>query len=189
MTTPRIIKKYTNRRLYDTQISSYITLDDIRELVLDGEEFSIVDNRTGEDITRTILLQVISEQEEGGDPIFSADVLRNIIRFYGDSMQSTMSSYLELSLDMFNEQQQQFQDHLRDMLGASNPLNFLHELSREQMPLWRSVRRQYLRNLSRHDETDDDGCDEDEDAGDSDAQQDEGATAESNPRHGGDESR
>lgn len=148
MSKIRIIKKYPNRRLYDTEVSSYITLEDIRQLVLRGEDFKVVDKRSGRDITRTILLQVISEQEEGGDPIFSTKVLRNIIRFYGDSMQHTMSSYLELSLEFFNEQQQQFHDRLRRLLGANNPLAALREISQHQLPLWRSVRREFLRNLS-----------------------------------------
>lgn len=149
MSDVRIIKKYPNRRLYDTEISRYITLEEIRQLVLRGEEFQVVDKRTGNDITRTILLQVISEQEEGGDPIFSTKVLRNIIRFYGDSMQSTMSSYLELSLEFFSEQQHQFQDRLRRLLGANNPLAALREISQHQLPLWRSVRREFIRNLGR----------------------------------------
>ncbi|MDT0635471.1 polyhydroxyalkanoate synthesis repressor PhaR [Spectribacter hydrogenoxidans] len=148
MSDTRVIKKYPNRRLYDTEISRYITLEEIRQLVIKGEEFQVIDKRTGREITRTILLQVISEQEEGGDPIFTTNVLRNIIRFYGDTMQSVMSSYLELSLAFFNEQQHQFKDRLRRMLGANNPLATLRELSQDQLPIWRSVRREFLRNLS-----------------------------------------
>lgn len=144
----RIIKKYPNRRLYDTEISRYITLEEIRQLVLHGEDFMVIDKRSGDDITRTILLQVISEQEEGGNPIFSTRVLRNIIRFYGDSMQNTMSSYLELSLDFFNEQQHQFKDRLKRMLDVNNPLASLKEMSQHQLPIWRSVRREFLKNLT-----------------------------------------
>ncbi|ROO32434.1 polyhydroxyalkanoate synthesis repressor PhaR [Salinisphaera orenii] len=145
----RIIKKYPNRRLYDTEVSRYITLENIRQLVIRGEDFQVIDKRSGENITRTILLQVISEQEEGGDPIFRTEVLRNIIRFYGDSMQSTFSSYLELSLEFFSEQQQQFKDRMRRLLGANNPLTALRELSQYQLPIWRSVRREFLSNLTR----------------------------------------
>lgn len=148
MSQGRVIKKYPNRRLYDTEISRYITLEEIRQLVLSGEDFNIVEKRTGKDITRTILLQVISEQEEGGNPIFTTEVLRNIIRFYGDTMQSMMSSYLELSVAFFSEQQTQFKDRLRKILGANNPLLALREISQEQRPIWRSVRREFLRNLS-----------------------------------------
>lgn len=145
----RIIKKYPNRRLYDTEVSRYITLENIRQLVIRGEDFVVIDKRSGDDITRTILLQVISEQEEGGDPIFRTEVLRNIIRFYGDSMQSTVSSYLELSLEFFSEQQHQFKDRLRRLLGANHPLSVMRELSKEQLPLWRSVRREFLLNMKR----------------------------------------
>ena len=145
----RIIKKYPNRRLYDTEVSRYITLENIRQLVIRGEHFTVIDKRSGDDITRTILLQVISEQEEGGDPIFRTEVLRNIIRFYGDSMQSTVSSYLELSLEFFSEQQHQFKERMRRLLGANNPLTALRELSQYQLPIWRSVRREFLSNLTR----------------------------------------
>lgn len=145
----RTIKKYPNRRLYDTEVSRYITLENIRQLVIQGEHFQVIDKRNGEDITRSILLQVISEQEEGGDPIFRTEVLRNIIRFYGDSMQSTVSSYLELSLEFFSEQQHQFKERLRGLLGANNPLTTLRELSQHQLPIWRTVRREFLANLSR----------------------------------------
>lgn len=147
MSQRRVIKKYPNRRLYDTEISRYITLEEIRQLVLQGDDFRVIEKRTGHDITRTILLQVISEQEEGGNPIFSTQVLRTIIRFYGDSMQNMMSSYLELSVAFFSEQQTQFIDRLRNILGANNPLQALREISHEQRPLWRSVRREFLKNL------------------------------------------
>lgn len=152
----RIIKKYPNRRLYDTEVSRYITLENIRQLVIRGEHFQVIDKRSGDDITRTILLQVISEQEEGGDPIFRTEVLRNIIRFYGDSMQSTVSSYLELSLEFFSEQQQQFKDRLRRLVGGNNPLSTLRELSQHQLPIWRTVRREFLANLKRREKHDED---------------------------------
>lgn len=149
----RIIKKYPNRRLYDTEVSRYITLENIRQLVIRGEDFKVIDKRSGDDITRTILLQVISEQEEGGNPIFRTEVLRNIIRFYGDSMQSTVSSYLELSLEFFSEQQQQFKDRMRRLLGVNNPLSALREMSQHQLPIWRTVRREFLDNLKRREKT------------------------------------
>lgn len=147
--SPRIIKKYPNRRLYDTEISRYITLEDIRKLVLEGVDFSVIDKRSRKDITRTILLQIISEQEEGGNPIFTTRVLRQIIRFYGDSMQSTMSGYLDLSLQLFNEQSQQFRDQLKRLLqNNNNPVKALRELSQPHLPIWRSVRREFLNNIS-----------------------------------------
>jgi polyhydroxyalkanoate synthesis repressor PhaR len=145
----RIIKKYPNRRLYDTEISRYITLDEIRQLVLDGVEFAVQDSRDGSDITRSILLQVISEQEEGGNPIFSTEVLTRFIRFYGDSMQPNISRYLELSLRSFADQQQQFIDNLRHLLSSNTPLQTLRDISRHNIPIWKSIRKEFLKNLSR----------------------------------------
>ena len=92
MSEPRVIKKYPNRRLYDTAVSSYITLEDVKQLVLERAEFHVIDARTNTDITRGILLQIISEQEEQGSPIFTTDVLAHIIRFYGDTLQGMMAT-------------------------------------------------------------------------------------------------
>jgi polyhydroxyalkanoate synthesis repressor PhaR len=100
---PRILKKYPNRRLYDTQLSSYITLADVKAMVLSGENFEVRDAKTGEDLTRSILLQIILEEETGGVPIFSAQMLAQIIRFYGHAMQGMMGSYLEKNLQTFTE--------------------------------------------------------------------------------------
>ena len=145
----RIIKKYPNRRLYDTDISRYITLEDIRQLVLANTLFRIEDKTTGKDITRSILLQVIAEQEENGSPIFSNELLQFIIKFYGDPMQTSISRYLELSTRLFTEQQAQFTDQVKQMLGqAQQPLQVLKELAESQVPLWRSVRKEFVRNLA-----------------------------------------
>jgi polyhydroxyalkanoate synthesis repressor PhaR len=100
---PRILKKYPNRRLYDTQISSYITLADVKAMVLTGETFEVRDAKTGDDLTRSILLQIILEEETGGVPIFSAPMLSQLIRFYGHAMQGMMGSYLEKNLQTFTE--------------------------------------------------------------------------------------
>lgn len=143
----RLINKYPNRRLYDTGVSRYITLADVHRLVIDGTDFVVIDKRSGSDITRSILLQIISEQEEGSNPIFRTRVLKHVIRFYGDSMQGAMSSYLELSLDFFNEQQQQFRGRLKSMLDVSNPISALRELAPLQRPIWKNVRREVLVNL------------------------------------------
>lgn len=149
MATPRIVKKYPNRRLYDTAISRYITLEDIRRLVIDGVDFKVEDKRTKDDITRSILLQVIAEREENGTPIFTNETLQFIIRFYDDPMQTSITRYLELSMKLFSEQHQQFTDQLRNMLGqAQQPLQALKELADGQLPLWRTVRREFVRNLS-----------------------------------------
>ena len=99
----RIIKKYPNRRLYDTEISSYITLEDVRQLIVDNEAFEVRDAKTGDDLTRAVLLQIISEHEDDGQPMLSTELLSQIIRFYGDSLQGFMGSYLERSMQMFIE--------------------------------------------------------------------------------------
>lgn len=100
---PRLLKKYPNRRLYDTRLSSYITLADVKAMVMSAERFEVRDAKTGEDLTRSILLQIILEEESGGVPIFSAATLSQIIRFYGHSMQGMMGSYLEKNLQTFTD--------------------------------------------------------------------------------------
>ncbi|WP_245585145.1 polyhydroxyalkanoate synthesis repressor PhaR [Solimonas flava] len=148
MSDVRIIKKYPNRRLYDTHISRYITLEEIRQLVLQDVKFRVEDKRTHEDITRSILLQVIAEQEEGGDPIFTTELLEFIIRYYGDPMQNSIGRYLELSARLFQEQQGHFTDQLRQMLGqAQQPLQVLKEMADRQVPIWRSIRKEFLHNI------------------------------------------
>ncbi len=103
----RVLKKYPNRRLYDTRTSSYITLVDVKQMVLDGEDFVVRDAKTGEDLTRSILLQIILEEESGGMPMFSSAMLAQVIRFYGHAMQGLMGSYLEKNIQTFTELQSQ----------------------------------------------------------------------------------
>ena len=99
----RIIKKYPNRRLYDTTTSTYITLTEVKQLVMDSATFQVIDAKTGDDLTRSILLQIILEEEAGGAPMFTEAVLGNIIRFYGHAMQGFMGTYLEKNVQMFSE--------------------------------------------------------------------------------------
>ena len=101
----RVIKKYPNRRLYDTQTSSYITLAEIKQLVMDNATFVVRDAKSGEDLTRSILLQIILEEEAGGTPMFSTSVLANLIRFYGHAMQGFMGGYLEKNIQTMQELQ------------------------------------------------------------------------------------
>lgn len=100
-TADRLIKKYPNRRLYDTQTSSYITLTDVKQLVLDNEDFTVVDAKTSDDLTRSILLQIILEEESNGSPMFSSGALSQIIRYYGHAMQGMMGNYLEKNIQAF----------------------------------------------------------------------------------------
>ena len=107
--TQRIIKKYPNRRLYDTDTSTYITLTEVRQLVMDSESFVVRDAKTNDDLTRSILLQIILEEEAGGAPMFTEAVLSSIIRFYGHAMQGFMGSYIEKNIQAFSEMQTQLQ--------------------------------------------------------------------------------
>ena len=114
----RVLKKYPNRRLYDTRSSSYITLADVKQLVLDGERFEVRDAKSGDELTRSILLQIILEEEAGGLPIFSTPMLLQIIHFYGHAMQGVMGSYLEQSKNMFLQMQEQMNRQTEQMWGA-----------------------------------------------------------------------
>ncbi len=106
--SPRVLKKYPNRRLYDTQASAYVTLADVKQMVLAGESFEVRDAKSGDDITRSILLQIILEEETAGAPMFSTPMLEQIIRFYGQAMQGVLQDYLAKNLQTFSELQQQF---------------------------------------------------------------------------------
>ena len=125
MASPRIIKKYPNRRLYDTETSSYITLAEVKALVLGYKEFQVQDAKSGEDLTRSILLQIILEEESGGVPMFSQDMLANIIRYYGHSMQGLMGSYLERSIFAFHEAQKRFQEQAQSIYGELPKMPFI----------------------------------------------------------------
>ena len=112
----RILKKYPNRRLYDTEISSYITLTEVKAMVLAGTAFEVRDAKTGDDLTRSILLQIILEEESGGVPMFSASMLAQIIRFYGHAMQGMMGSYLEKNLQTFTDVQARLSEQSKGLL-------------------------------------------------------------------------
>ena len=116
----RLIKKYPNRRLYDTKTSSYITLVDVKQMVLKQEEFRVLDAKTGDDLTRQILLQIILEEESGGVPMFSSDLLSQMIRSYGSAMQGFMGSYLEKNLEAFQQLQKALQDQSHKMYGDNS---------------------------------------------------------------------
>lgn len=116
-TTQRVIKKYPNRRLYDTSTSTYVTLAEVKQLVMNGESVAVRDAKSGEDLTRSILLQIILEEEAGGSPIFTEAVLRNIIRFYGHAMQGFFGANLENSIQAFADMQQKMMDNAPGMDG------------------------------------------------------------------------
>lgn len=140
----RIIKKYPNRRLYDTTISAYITLDEIKELVLKHIKFKIIDKNTDEDVTDYVLLQIITEKESMGSPIFTTEFLQNMIRFYGNPLQKWMSQFLENSFSTLFEQQAHFQKNFKE-----NPFNIMTELVQKNMAIWQANVDQYYSNHSK----------------------------------------
>ena len=116
----RLIKKYPNRRLYDTKTSSYITLADVKQMVVKNEEFQVVDAKTNEDLSRQILLQIILDEESGGMPMFSSDLLSQMIRSYGSAMQGFMGSYLEKNLEGFQQMQKALQEQSQKLYGDNS---------------------------------------------------------------------
>jgi polyhydroxyalkanoate synthesis repressor PhaR len=114
-----------------------VTLEDVKQLVLNGETFQVQDSKTGQDLTRNILLQIIAEQEaDGGGTLLTNQVLQQLIRFYGDSMQGMMSQYLEQSIGAFLEHQDRIRDQMKTMMGAANPLTMMNNLADKNMALW-----------------------------------------------------
>lgn len=144
---PRVVKKYPNRRLYDTVESRYITLADIRRLVMDKVDFVVIDKKSQEDITRSILLQVIAEQEHAGQPLMSQDFLSQVIRSYGGAMQSVVGSYLEQSLKLLSGQQQQMREQMRDVMG-NEAYDSIATLTHQNLERWRSVQDDIFKVMS-----------------------------------------
>lgn len=144
MMNKRRIKKYVNRRLYDTEASRYVTLDDIRQLVIQGIDIEIVDEAKGEDITRALLLQIISEQEYSGQPILSEYLLAQLIRFYGHPMQSYMSSYLSSSVDVFLKQQQAMQKQFKQFV-SSGPLDAMQMMNSKNAEMWTEFQKTFFK--------------------------------------------
>jgi polyhydroxyalkanoate synthesis repressor PhaR len=147
MSQVRIIKKYPNRRLYDMKISSYVTLEDVRQLIVEGESFEVRDARTGNDLTRAVLLQILAEHEDIGLPIFSTPFLTTVIRFYGDSLQGIIGSYLERSIQVFSEQQQQLRGQIGNLV-VHTPLSLLNQLAERNMEIWKGLQQGIKSGLS-----------------------------------------
>lgn len=147
MSAARIIKKYPNRRLYDTEESRYITLADIRNLVREKIDFTVIDKKSGEDITRAILLQVISEQEQQGDAVMSEDFLAQIIRSYDKVMPDFMARYLEQSTRLFMTQQQALRGQVKRVVGV-DPVEAVSELTQKNYQRWRSIQDEVFRRLT-----------------------------------------
>jgi len=140
----RLIKKYPNRRLYDTQTSSYITLTDVKQLVLDNEEFTVVDAKSAEDLTRSILLQIILEEEANGAPMFSTVVLAQIIRYYGHAMQGMMGSYLEKNVQAFTDIQRKFTGGTANLEGKPFSPEMWTQFMNVQGPMMQGMMNNYI---------------------------------------------
>ena len=136
MKQSKVIKKYANRRLYDTVASKHVTLSDIRQMIVDGFDIQVLEDTTGDDITRPLLLQIIVEQEQnGGTPILTEILLAQLIRFYGNPMQGMMAQYLQKSVNTFVQQQSTVQEQMQSML-SNTPVDTMRELMTQNMKAW-----------------------------------------------------
>ena len=139
---PVVIKKYANRRLYNTQTSSYVTLDHLALMVKEGTEFEVQDARTGEDITRSVLTQIIFEEEAKGQSLLPIKFLRQLIRFYGDSLQSFVPGYLDMSMDGFTKNQGAMRDRIAEAMGGGNQM--VENLTRQNMALFENAMKMFV---------------------------------------------
>ena len=133
---PIIIKKYANRRLYNTQTSSYVTLEHLCDMVKEGVEFEVRDARTGEDITRQVLAQIIFDEENKGQHLLPIQFLRQLIRFYGDSLQSFVPSYLEMSMESFTKSQQEMREKFAEALGGKLGFKDFEQMTRQNIQMF-----------------------------------------------------
>ncbi len=135
----RVLKKYPNRRLYDTRLSAYVTIEDVRQYILKREAIQVLDSKTQHDITRTVLMQIISEQEnEGHEPLLTNRVLEVLIRFYGEPGYGYLGRFLEQSISTFLEQQRRYQQHMQTLIESS-PVRLMQQLAEQNTQFWRSL--------------------------------------------------
>lgn len=146
MSEPRVIKKYPNRRLYDTVESRYITLADIRRLVVESIEFTVIDKKSGQDITHAILLQVIADQESHAPPMLSRDFLSQVIRGHAQNAQGVLSSYLEQSMRLFSAQQRELKERIRQVTGPE-AMEAVAGFAERNYQRWRNVQDEIFRTL------------------------------------------
>ncbi|MBK4722193.1 polyhydroxyalkanoate synthesis repressor PhaR [Azospirillum sp. YIM DDC1] len=137
------IKKYANRRLYNTATSSYVTLDHLCQMVKDGLDFVVYDAKTGEDITRSVLTQIIVEEESKGQNLLPISFLRQLIGFYGDNMQWMVPRYLEYSMQSFSRNQEQMRDYFQNTLGGMFPFGRLEEVGKQNMAMFERAMRMF----------------------------------------------
>ena len=138
-----VIKKYANRRLYNTATSSYVTLDYLSQMVKDGDEFVVNDAKTGEDITRQVLTHIIVEEESKGTNLLPISFLRHLISFYGDSLQAVVPNYLEHSMSSFARNQEQMRTYLEDAFGGLSPFGPMEEISKKNMAMFENAMKMF----------------------------------------------
>lgn len=141
----RLIKKYPNRRLYDTDESCYIKLIEVKQMIEQGIPIKVIDSQTKEDITRSILLQIILEQESNQEPLFSTQNLESFIRYYGESSREGFSSFMEKNLQFFEAQQQKMQQQLKDFIDY-NPVDVWTESTKSNLDLWQQMQEKFLQS-------------------------------------------
>jgi len=139
MSNVRVIKKYPNRRLYDTELSRYVTQMDLRGLVMKGTSFQVVDTQSEEDLTRSVLLQIMLEEESGGKPLFSANMLSQMLRFYGGSVQGVFAKFLEESLSMFVDQQEKMTQS-----WSTDPMKAMSSMADNNMRIWNDMQKNVM---------------------------------------------
>ena len=141
---PITIKKYANRRLYNTATSSYVTLDYLAQMVKDGTEFVVYDAKTGDDITRQVLTHIIVEEEGKGQNLLPIGFLRHLISFYGDSLESVVPNYLDYSMKTFARNQEQMRDYVQDTLGGLDPMSQLGEMNKQNVAMFEEAMKMFM---------------------------------------------
>ena len=145
--TVRIIKKYPNRRVYDTTQSKYIKIDDLRQMIVDGIDFQVIDSQSKNDVTRSVVLQIILEQESETNPLFTTENLKNFIRYSNPQQHQFFSDYLSQSLNFFNQQQDQFKANLNDLM-TQNPVDTFNDFNKKNLEMWQNIQQSFFDQFS-----------------------------------------
>lgn len=156
MAEERLIRKYADRRLYDVAASKHINKDGVRDLIVAGENIRVVDDASGKDITRSVLLQLVASQELGGQPILSDEMLTQVIRYYGHPLQTMFADYLQKSLGVFDKQQESLQSQMQQMM-SQGPLESLSEIAKQNMDTFLAMQRAFMRVPDKKDNDEDAG--------------------------------
>ncbi len=140
---PRIIKKYQNRCLYDTQASAYISINDLKQMIYEGKEFVVHQAKSKKDITRSVLLQIIADEENGNEPMFTPDMLMKLIRMHGASMQNVYGGYLQQSMDIFESKSKEFFDQMGKTM-SNNPMTMWADLTQQNLQHWQEFQQSFF---------------------------------------------